>query len=143
MPPSEPDPIGTDLRRARRARKLAKDAACVICGQDDPEVLRRTNRTLLEQHHLAGEANDAKLTVSLCLNCHRIQTALQPTMGIELQEDPRRTDIERLVSVLRGLALFFETVASALMAWAETIAAHIGRLDASSPGWRQREAGAG
>jgi hypothetical protein len=138
----EPDPIGTDLRRARRARKLPKGAACVICGRDEPQVLRRARRSLLEQHHLGGEANDASLTVVLCLNCHRLQTARQPTIGIELEEDPQRTDIERLVSVLRGLALFFEGLAQALMEWAARVAAHVARLDANCPGWRQNEAGA-
>jgi hypothetical protein len=142
MTPAEPDPIGTDLRRARRARKLSKDAACVICGQDDPEVLRRARRSLLEQHHLGGEANDAKLTVFLCLNHHRIQTARQATTGIELDREPDRTHVERLVSVLRGLALFFDSLAAALMAWAETLAAHVARLDANCPGWRQNEASA-
>jgi hypothetical protein len=140
MPPADPDPIGTDLREARRARKLPKNAVCVICGQRDPEVLRSAPRSILERHHLGGEANDAMLTVILCLNCHRLQTARQPTMGVELKESAARTDVERVISVLRGLALFFESLARALMDWAERLAAHVAVLDANCPGWRENEA---
>ena len=136
MPPAEPDPIGTDLSRARRARKLRRDAACVLCGRDDPEALRRVQRSTLELHHLAGAENDATMTVVLCLNCHRLQSARQPGAGIELEQDPDRTMLDRLVYVLRGLALFFDELARALAGWANRLADLIAALDAEFPGWR-------
>jgi hypothetical protein len=136
--PADPDPIGTDLSRARRTRKLPPNAACVICGHTEPDALKRARRSLLEQHHLAGKVNDDQLTVVLCLNHHREQTARQRGMGVELEEAPA-TDVERLVSMLRGLALFLEALAGSCVEWAERLAAHIARLDANSPAWRNNE----
>lgn len=136
MPPAEPDPIRNDLRYARRARRQRRDAACVLCGRDDPEVLRRVQRSTLELHHLGGAENDGKLTVLLCLNCHRLQSARQPGTGVELQSDPKRTTLERVVYVLRGLALFFDELARALASWADKLANLTAALDAEFPGWR-------
>jgi hypothetical protein len=93
-------------------------------------------RSTLELHHLAGAENDATMTVVLCLNCHRLQSARQPGAGIELEQDPDRTMLDRLVYVLRGLALFFDELARALAGWANRLADLIAALDAEFPGWR-------
>ena len=76
--------------------------------------LKRARRSLLEEHHVGGASNDP-LTVVLCLNCHREQTTRQPGTRIELEDDPERTFLEKLIAVLRGLAQFFDALARSLM----------------------------
>jgi hypothetical protein len=126
----EPDPIGRDLSRARAKRRLAPGAACLLCGERDTEVLEKhpassVPASVLELHHLAGRRNDPNLTVVLCLNCHRRISARMAFAGVDLGRDPTRTTEERLVSLLRGLAVFFEQLAEALMLWAHQLAASI------------------
>jgi hypothetical protein len=78
--------------------------------------------SVLEVHHLGGHANDADLTVVLCLNCHRRISARMAFAGIDLSRDATRSAPERLVSLLRGLAVFFEQLAQALVLWAHDLA---------------------
>jgi len=130
--PNPPDPVGRDLTRARAKRRLAPDAACLLCGERDPEVLREhpgssVPASVLEVHHLAGRANDPDLTVVLCLNHHRMISARMPSYGVALSIDADRSIAEQLVSLLRGLAVFFEQLAAALMGWAHQLAESIGR----------------
>lgn len=128
--------MGNDLRRAMRQRRLPPDAACVLCGQDNPEVLRRERRTVLNLHEPGGKANDPDLWVVVCLNCHELNTIRQLGYGIELGRDPERTMPEKLLSVLRGLVLFLELLAQSVLSWADRLAAFIAELDANCPGWR-------
>lgn len=131
------DPMGNDLRRERRARVLPRDAACVMCGETNPEILMQAEApSVLELHHLAGKANDPDLLVVLCLNHHRVQTARQPGYGVELSRDPQRTSIEKLVSMLRSLGLFLVELGKAMVAKADDLAAHVAGLDAHYPAWR-------
>lgn len=125
----DPDPIGADKRRAWAARELPADAACVCCGE--------TNKLVLERHHIAGASNDKVLTVVLCRTHHHLMTIGQLDLGVDLAwRKSGDTLLERLVAVLRGLAVFFESLAHALMAWADRLAALIAALDARCPGWR-------
>ena len=124
---SGPDPIARDLARERAVRRLAPGALCVLCGERDPEVLTQrpsgpVPASVLEAHHLGGRANDPDLTVVLCLNCHRRMSARMPPFGVQLATDSEQTSPERLVSVLRGLAVFFEQLAHSLMGWARELA---------------------
>jgi hypothetical protein len=108
------DPIGDDVRKLRRHRRLGSGAACLICGETNPDALRRTQRTLLERHHLAGRANDPELTVVVCLNHHAILSELQRDSGIDLRADPNRSPARRTAALLRGLADLFQLLASSL-----------------------------
>lgn len=122
-----PDPLGLDLLHDRASRRLPAHAACVLCGERDREVCRErpassVPASVLEVHHLGGRANDADMTVVLCLNCHRRMSDRMPLYGVDLGPDPNRSTAERLVGVLRGLAVFFEQLARALMAWAHELA---------------------
>jgi hypothetical protein len=139
----DPDPIGNDVRRARRRRQLPPDAACVLCGDQNPEVLQLIDASLLERHHVGGKANDQDLEVPLCLNCHEVEKLRQPGMGIELSHDRGRSMPEKLVSVLRGLALFCELLARRLISWADRLAAFVVELDGNCPAWRELEAAQG
>lgn len=139
----DPDPIGNDVRHTQRARKLPKDAACVLCGEQNPEVLQLVNASLLQLHHVGAKANDRELEVPLCLNCHEIEKLRQPGMGIDRNIDPARAMPEKLVSVLRGLALFCELLARRLMSWADRLAALVVELDGNCPAWRELETARG
>jgi hypothetical protein len=132
----QPDPIGNDLRRERGRRRLPEGAACVVCGETDPVALLKLRRSVLALHHPGGEANDPNLTVVLCLTHHRIQSSDQPGAGVELERNSRRAEIEKHISMLRGLALLFHTLALSMGAWADKLAAHVEDLDANYPGWR-------
>lgn len=136
--PPRPDPIGNDLRRERPRRGLPEDAACMICGETDPVALRRVRRrSLLERHHVAGEANDTELVVILCRTHHSILTSDQPGVGVALAHDPKRTLPEKVISVLRGLAQLFYLAARTLGGWADKLAAWVAELDAHFPRWRE------
>ena len=132
----DPDPLGVDLLRNRATRRLPADAACVLCGERDREVLGKrpassVQASVLELHHVGGRANDPDMTVVLCLNCHRRMSDRMPLYGVDLGPDPNRSTAERLVRVLRGLAVFFEHLARGLIerahesspssAWSHTV----------------------
>lgn len=135
--PAEPDPISTDLTRARATRSIPPDAVCVICGERNREALKKVKASLIERHHLGGRANDPNLTVYLCRTHHHLQSLRQVGVGMELEEDdPDRGTLEKVVSVLRGLALFFDQLALALTGWANRLVDLIEALDADLPGWR-------
>jgi hypothetical protein len=108
---------------------------CALCGEDDLTVLKRASRTLVEFHHLAGRANDADLGVFLCLTHHAKCTEAM-RLGVRLNRAERRSLLERLVAVLRGLAIFFELAAKVLQSLADELAALVDVLDAEQPGWR-------
>jgi hypothetical protein len=123
----QPDPIGRDLTRDRARRRLPPDARCLLCGEPDPEVLAERPRnslpaSVLEIHHVAGRVNDPDLTVVLCLNCHRRMSARMPTYGVVLHREQPGSTPERMVSLLRGLAVFCEQLAISLTAWAHELA---------------------
>jgi hypothetical protein len=134
---STPDPIGNDVRKLARERRLGEGAVCVLCGKDDSDALMRVGRTLLEAHHLGGEANDRSLTVVVCRNCHARLSEGQRDSGVDLRRRPERSSLERLEAVLRGLADFCALLAKGLCYWADELARTVGRLDRDFPGWRQ------
>lgn len=134
----ERNPIQNATRKAKRIRKIGPDAVCVLCGETRPEVLIRVPWSFLHQnHHVVGEANDAKLTAVLCLNCHAKETELQRLHGVNLYRDRMRTLPEILVSILRAVAAFLHSLADRFEDWAERLAAFIAALDAHFPEWRE------
>ena len=86
---------------------------------------------------MAAKANDPALTVVLCLNHHHLNTIGQLDLGVARNRDPQRTDLQRLVSALRGHAAFFVEDARAMMARADELDALVHRLDTHYPGWRE------
>jgi hypothetical protein len=116
------------LRLERAIRRLPEDAACVVCGETDP--------VLLELHHIAGRPNDEELVVVLCLNHHRQQSVRQRASGVDLDFRHDRTVPERAISLLRGLALMFTSVAVGCRWMADQLGACSARLDADFPEWR-------
>lgn len=131
------DPIGDDLRKLRRARRLGTTRICVLCGEADTASLTKTSRSLLERHHLAGRVNDRDLVVVVCLNCHARLSEAQRDDSIDLRASESRTSLERLQALLGGLADFSFELGRALRGWSDELARLIRRLDESSPGWRR------
>jgi hypothetical protein len=133
----QPDPIGADLRRARRTRKLPEGAACALCGETNPIVLDQGKRpkSLLEVHHVAGWTNDPDLVVALCLNCHMKATFEQHDVGIFVAGD-LSSQLELIPLMLRSIACFFELLVETLYRCADVIDAAIKIFDQHIPEWR-------
>ena len=100
---TEKDPLGNDLRKTRRRRRLPPNAVCSRCGEDRLVTLRLD--------HPAGEANAPGLVRVLCLNCHAVHTEAQRDVGAELSHRPDRTAPDIVEGGLRSLAPFFEDFA--------------------------------
>jgi len=133
--------IRKEVRRELRKLRLGHDVrACALCGEDGENLLKRASRRLVEFHHLAGEANDPDLGVFLCLTHHTWCTE-QMRLGIPLSRSERRSLLERLIAVLRGLSIFFELAAKLLGHWADELAGLVSDLDGAFPAWRELDHG--
>jgi hypothetical protein len=131
------DPIQNDARTIRRQRRLGPDAACVLCGISTPAVLRRVRRSLLQRHHVPGDAIDPDLTVLLCLNCHAIESAGQLAREADLDHQRERTLLDVLIAILGESGAFLSRLGARLSEWAERLRAFVGALDSAMPQWRQ------
>jgi hypothetical protein len=133
----EIDPIASDLRTARAARRLPPDAACALCGEPDVRVLssRRRTRSILELHHALGRQNDLGAQVTLCLNCHARASNGQRDVGV-FDRISTASDLDRLRSAMRSMASFYELQAKSCSRWAEQLSVLIARLDETYPEWR-------
>jgi hypothetical protein len=133
------DEIRREVRREIRRLRLGADrpTPCAVCGETDPDLLKRASQRLVEFHHLGGEANDPDLGVFLCLTHHRWCTIRMEDAGIPLRRSEHRCLLERLEAVLRGLAIFFELAAQVLTVLADELAGLIVELDRSHQGWRE------
>ncbi len=134
----EPNPIQNDARKARRRRQIGADAACVRCGLTNLECLIPTKRSLLEAHHVAGNAHDEALTVPLCRNCHAILTEGQRDAGVDMLPQP--TVLHRIAAALASLAVFFADHAATCRTWATELRFLAAGLDADYPAWRTLDA---
>lgn len=117
---NEPDPIGTDARRAERERRLGPDACCVRCGFTEPAGLVRKGPGLFEKHHVVGRANDPSFTQTLCIRCHRVATAKYQDYGVDM--GPSANTVERTTACLRGLGAALQEMSQACFRWADKLA---------------------
>ena len=100
----EQDPIGNDARHTRRERRVGANATCLLCGYAKPEALFHVPGTLLEEHHVGGRANDPRLTVSLCRNCHAEVTEDYKKHGVSMHTPG--SVLEQVIASLQGLGAF-------------------------------------
>lgn len=126
----------SDLRTTRRGDRLGAHPSCLLCGITTPEILVQAKRSLLEEHHVAGEVNDPTLTVLLCRNCHAEVTEGQRDAGVVLARDEGRHLLERVEAFLRGVGDFLVRLGQAACRLAEAIARLIRQLDLRLPDWR-------
>jgi len=103
-----PNIVRAHARRRRRQLRLPPEAVCVLCGQQDLAALVPGKPGLLEAHHVVGWQYDEDVQVPFCLNCHHIESLRQLDAGIALRPPP--TFLERLLEILKSLALFFKTL---------------------------------
>jgi len=103
-----------EARRERKRQRLGSaNPACAICGY---------NRiaSLVEAHHVAGGANDARLVVALCRNHHgELSDAAEDSLGALRSRDEQRDPLTRLAAIMLGLADFFRLLAETFETWAE------------------------
>jgi hypothetical protein len=132
---TKPDSVGSEVRKARRERRLGARAACVLCRFSDPAALHRVDRSLLERHHVLGRVHAEEVTLPLCRNCHALETERMRDAGIPLDHE-RRHLLETLEAVLLGLATFLRSLAAALERYGSDLAALIAQLDQGIPSWR-------
>jgi hypothetical protein len=123
-----PDPMDALIRRERAARRLPSGAACAQCGE--------TNPILLELHHIAGIANECDERVVLCLSHHRLQSADQRAVGIDLDSGHERALLDRAAAWLLGLGLLFAALAKRCREMADRLTTLSGALDANFQAWR-------
>ena len=132
---TELDPVQNDARASRRRRRLPPEAACLLCGETSPEALWLGGSTLIEDHHVAGRKNDARLVAPLCLNCHRKATAGQRDVGVDLARSARPHDLRMLVSWLAGVADFLARLAASTAHFARVLREHVQALDDHLSDW--------
>ena len=132
---TERDPVQNDARASRRRRRLPPDAACLVCGEASPEALWLGGSTLIEDHHVAGRKNDAKLVAPLCLNCHRKATEGQRTVGVDLARSARPHELRMLASWLAGVAEFLTRLAASAARFVQILRDHVQTLDDHLPDW--------
>jgi hypothetical protein len=132
-----PNPVSSEVRRQVQSRRFPANAACVLCGETKLETLRQEKGTshLLEDHHVAGRANDKALLAVLCLNCHAKATVIQHEVGA-LPPGKRASCLEAMDLALRSLGTFFELLAAACYRWSAQLTQVIATLDEHLPAWR-------
>jgi len=89
---------GDAIARARKAceRLGTAEPACAVCGENRP--------TLLEKHHIAGQAYDPA-TMILCSNHHRLTTDAQKDFPPNVSDPPNK--LESIGRMLLNLADLF------------------------------------
>lgn len=132
----EKDPIKNDARKARKERHLGESTECVFCGATEPEALCRKSVSLLEEHHVAGRANDADLLFTHCRNCHdRIHERYRQN-GVDLSAGQDRTPLERLIVFLRAVGTFLCQLGETMAGQADWLSQFMPKLDSEFPKWR-------
>ena len=122
---------GARRRRARRQRRLGPDAHCALCPERNIDSLIQVTQSILEEHHIAGEAHDGTATVVLCRNCHARVTAKQVDLGMSFGKS--ESLLETAVAILKSLAALFYVVADMLVWLAEQLAALLRALTDKQP----------
>ena len=130
------DPIGDAARAAKRRRKVPEGAACPFCGEQDPGCLVEVDKSILEEHHIAGVANLPDATVWLCLNHHRRLHAGYLDGGVDLTHPAQRFVLEVIAVVLLASAVVFQMLADTYEWLAHKLREFIDSLDEQCPAWR-------
>ncbi|MEM3442262.1 MAG: hypothetical protein QXM86_00165 [Candidatus Bathyarchaeia archaeon] len=94
-----------DAKEKRIQRKInelgTRKLKCAICGEEDIFALRKADKSLLEEHHIAAGHEGASIIV--CRNCHLKLTDSQLDWPVGLT-DKEKTPEMRAVAFFMGLA---------------------------------------
>ncbi|MDP9026846.1 MAG: hypothetical protein M3N46_04725 [Actinomycetota bacterium] len=121
----EPDPVRAAARERRRRDRIG-NTACQLCGEADPDVLDR-----LDGHHVANRINDHAMTVVLCSNCHRRQTAALKAAGVPNRYSDGPNGLDRVSAILAGVGIFLAYLAATFAECARWLDEHQRRLVAA------------
>jgi hypothetical protein len=124
------NPIRTATRKTGREERLGKHAFCTFCGYACLESLTQVSLDwleargipigrFLEEHHIAGEAHDPDLMVTLCMNCHREITEGLAREGVSMR--PEKNLPKFIAMMLRASAVLFESLADSYRKWANLL----------------------
>ncbi len=130
------DPIGSAARAAKIRRRVPEGMACPLCGEQDPACLAEVNKTVLEDHHIAGAANMPDLTVWLCRNCHRKLHLDMLDEGVDLTHPPQRVLLAVIGVVLVAAAALLHKLADTFIWLAGLLGVFVASLDIEYPQWR-------
>lgn len=131
------DPIGDAARQTRRRRKVPPGTVCVLCGEQDPDCLREVDKTILEEHHVAGVGNLPGLTVWVCPTCHRKLHVAMQDAGIDLAHPEERLVVKIVVLILLVLAVLLRALADTCEWFGHKLGDFIDGLDRDHPSWTQ------
>ena len=131
------DPIGEAARAAKRERKVPPGTACPFCGEHDPACFVEVDKTMLEDHHIAGVGNLPHLTVWLCRNCHRKLHVDMLDAGVDLTHPPKRILLVVASVILVAAAALLRKLADTFVWLAGLLGLFIASLDSEYPEWRE------
>lgn len=136
----------TFVREAKREQRLGRDAVCVWCGVRDLEALREVpkesslaaviRKSIMEEHHVLGRANDPDLKIILCLSCHAIASESQRREVVPLK--PQKNALDHIIASHKANACFLRDYAIAEDRKVEELEALAGFLDSEYLDWRTR-----
>lgn len=98
-------------RKAKRTRMFGANAVCILCRYSNPVALIEIDKTLLQEHHVNGQAHDPVTLVPVCLNCHAELHAGMRDNGTSLE--PKRSLLEKLAEMHRAREVFARAEANA------------------------------
>jgi hypothetical protein len=116
--PSQRDPIAAQKRKADAVRRIGIGKVCSICGENGPDALipnsepmicarcqrKQKGRTTVDQHHVAGRANDA-MTIPVDVNDHRaVLSVAQHDWEPGVLQNPNGCPLIAGAARIRGLA---------------------------------------
>lgn len=130
------NPIGDAARETRRRLKVPQGTACPLCGEQDPVSLTEVDKTILDEHHIAGVANLPDLTVWLCPTCHRKVHADMLDAGVDLAHPPKRIVLVVVTVVLGACAVLLRKLADTFDWLVHLLGLLIDSLDSEYPSWR-------
>ena len=122
-----PNPSATDRRSVARRRKVGDGVACVVCGENRPE--------LIHLHHPITADLDPKAVGPRCLNCHRVADYAREDAGLRARALPD-TEPERAIAADRALAAELRLLADGLCERAAGVERLLFALDGAGIEWR-------
>ncbi len=134
----ERDEVKNRARKAARARKVGKDACCILCGETAPEVLDRKPRSHIQKHHVLGKAHDGEITVPVCLNCHAKIHERYRDNDVNLSSANQAQFLEILSNILNAIGTFLQQLGQTLIDCSVRLCLVIQHLDLYFPKWREK-----